>query len=366
MSRATNSASMRLKNEKMILSLIRKGGASRAGIAKSTGLSKAAVSIIVDELIKRGIVTERVGKAEGVGRAPVMLTLNEDAVYVVGVNITRRHITVGIVDLGGHIVAEERFAVLPPREAVLRIGACLRDQIAACGIPREKLYQLSVVTPGPVDKARGVILNPPSFIAWHGFAVRDAVRAETGLSTVLHNVSSAVAVAEQDFGAARDTDSFLALQVDEGIGSGVVLDGELFEGACELGHTSIAYDGVLCECGNRGCLEQYAAIPRVLRMTPHRTWAEAVDAEDEPLLRREASYLAAAVISAHHVFGLRRVVLCGALTYRAERIIALLHSQIAQNTLAKHPPELCASLVESRLLIAASMSIRNFFRAEEA
>ncbi len=356
---------MRLKNEKMILSLIRKGGVSRASIAKQTGLTKAAVSIIVDELIKREIVFEHTAKAEGVGRAPVRLSLNDGAVYAVGVNITRRHITVGITDLGGRIVTEETFAVLPPTEAVDRIAASLQRQLETNKIEKSKLYQLSAVTPGPVDSACGVVLNPPNFTAWHGFPVAEALARATALPTVLHNVSSAVAVAEQYFGAAQGTEDFLALLVNEGIGSGVVLHGELFDGACELGHTSIAYDGALCECGNRGCLEQYAAIPRVLQGTPYATWRDAVDAEDEAVLAREASYLATAIVSAHNIFGLKSVVLCGAVTYRAERIIALLHRQIERNTLAEKGLSLCASRVGSPLVIAASMAVRGFFRAED-
>ena len=64
----------------------------------------------------------------------------------------------------------------------------------------------------------------------------------------------------------------MTLLVDEGIGSGIVLNHQLFEGINELGHASICFDGVLCECGNRGCLEKYASIPMILAGTGYESW----------------------------------------------------------------------------------------------
>lgn len=360
MKKATNSALMRIKNEKFILSLINKEPVSRVDIAKKTGLTKAAVTIIVDDLKQRGVVTEQYGKSDSVGRNPVMLFLNEKAFFAVGVNITRHHITVGITDLGGNIVIQDDFSICPPDKAMVEIKEAIDKQIKDSGIDISKIHKISVVTPGPVDADGGVILNPPNFDGWHNIPIVDELKKLTGFDVILENVSSATAIAEKYFGAATDTENFLTLRVDEGIGSGIVINDSLFKGPCELGHTSIKYDGIKCECGNRGCLEKYAAIPHILDGTPYNSWQDAVD-DDEKLLDMEAEYLSTAIISANNIFDFDRIVLCGELTYKPERIISFISEKIEKNMLSKKSFNVCAGKVKSKLIIAASMAVNDFF-----
>lgn len=385
MKRATNSALMRIKNEKIILSIINKGAVSRADIAKKTGLTKAAVTIIVDDLMQRGILTERDeepsesgmpdggnGKKKPVGRSPIMLYLNEKAFFVIGINITRRHITVGITDLGGNTVAEDELPVSAPKHALDAIAEVIEAQLSAAKLPRSKIYKVSVAAPGPVDAESGIILSPPNFGEWHNVPVADELRARTGFNVMLSNVSSATAVAEKYFGGASDAESFLTLRVDEGIGSGIVIGDTLFKGLCEIGHTSVRYDGIECECGNRGCLEKYAAIPRLLAGTEYKGWREAADAaeerecEAERLLEAEAEYLSAAIISADNIFDFERIILCGDLAYKPERITKSISERVNKSVLKRgmlksKPLEVCAGKVKSKLIIAASMAVDDFF-----
>lgn len=361
MKKATNSALMRIRNEKIILSLINKGPVSRVDISKKTGLTKAAVTIIVDDLKQRGIVTEQNGKTDTVGRNPVLLYLNEKAFYMIGVNVTRRDITVGITDLGGNIVDKEAFPICPPDCAFVRIKEVIDKQIYENGIDVSDIYKLSVTAPGPVDAEYGVILNPPNFKEWHNIAVKDELQKLTGFEIVLENVSSATAVAEKYFGAASGCENFLVLRVDEGIGSGIFINDSLFKGPCELGHTSIRYDGEKCECGNRGCLEKYAAIPRLLENTEYKDWRHAVDSNAETLLEKEAGYLSAAIISANNIFRFDKIVLCGDLTYKPERITAKISNLLNRNMLSQNEFTVCAGKIKSKLKIAAAPAINDFF-----
>lgn len=361
MRKATNSALMRMKNEKIILSLINKEPVSRADIAKSTGLTKAAVTIIVDDLKQRGIVTEQKSKSDKVGRNPIMLFLNEKAFYVIGVNITRSYITVGITDLGGNIIVEDAFLIAPPAKALAKIKKTIDEQVKKSGIDALKIYKLSVVTPGPVDAQNGMILNPPNFKHWHNFPIVKELRNLTGFNSVLENVSSATAIAEKYFGAAKDCSDFLTLRVDEGIGSGIVINDLLFKGPCELGHVSIKYDGVECECGNRGCLEKYAAIPRILEGTDYKSWQEVIDGEGHALIEKEAEYISGAIISANNIFDFTRIILSGDLTYKPEKIIDMITQKVKKNVLAKKAFDICAGKVKSKLIVAASMAVDDFF-----
>lgn len=360
MKRATNSALMRIKNEKIILSIINKTPVSRADIAKKTGLTKAAVTIIVDDLKQRNIVLEKDGKSDSVGRNPVMLYLNEDAVYSVGVNITRQQVLVGITDLGGNIITQDSFSICSPEIALTKIKDTIEEQIEKSGLDASKIYVVSVVTPGPVDTENGMILNPPNFKEWHNIHVVSELKKLTGLDVILENISSATAIAEKYFGAAYGTENFLTLRVDEGIGSGIVINDSLFKGPCELGHISIKYDGIKCECGNRGCLEKYASIPNVLKDTGYSAWCEVVDNNDESLINLEADYLSAAIISANNIFNFDKIVLCADLTYKPEKIINLISAKIEKNILSKDLLEICAGQVKSKYLLATAVAIDSF------
>lgn len=361
MKKATNSASMRMKNEKIILSLIHKGPVSRVEIAKKTGLTKAAVTIIVDDLKRRSIITEQMGKSDTVGRNPVMLYLNGSSVYTAGVNITRRHIAVGITDLDGNIIEQDTIPVCNPDEAFLKIKEIFQNQLLSSGLDISQIYKMSVVTPGPVDVKKGIILNPPNFKEWHNVPVVKGIKGLIDIDIVFENISGATAIAEKYFGAALNTENFLTLRVDEGIGSGIVINDVLFKGPCEIGHTSIKYDGEKCECGNCGCLEKYAAIPRILENTKYKSWQEAVDNDDISVLEKEAEYLSCAIISANNVFHFDKIVLCGDLTYKPEKLTKLISDKISQNVLLKKSFDVCAGEVKSRILIASAMAVHNFF-----
>ena len=361
MKKATNSSLMKIKNEKIILSLINQSPISRVDISRKTGLTKAAVTIIVDDLIKRGIVVEALGESNSVGRKPVMLFLNEKAFYVFGINITRVDITVGFTDLGGNIVVQDVIPFCSPYKAFGEIKKIFDSQLGETGLDISSIYKMSVVTPGPVDVRGGVILTPPNFREWHNVAVVEKLRELTGLQGVLGNVSSAVALAEKYFGAAKGTENFMTIQVDEGIGSGIVINDSLFKGPCEVGHTSIKYDGEKCECGNCGCLEKYASIPRILEGTKYNSWREVVDAEDEFLIGKEAEYLSTAIMSANNVFDFEKIVICGDLSYKPQKITAMISEKMKNNTMSGKLCKVCAGQVGEKLKIASAMAINGFF-----
>lgn len=361
MKKATNSASMRLKNEKIILSLINRQPVSRAELAKKTGLTKAAITFIIDDLKNRKIICESVEKTSSVGRNPVMLFINKKAFYVIGINISRVDITVGLADLGGEPVCECAFEICSPQKAVLKIKKAVEDMLLHCGINKDRIYKISVATPGPVDRKNGVILNPPNFKEWHNFAVKKELKAATGFDVVLENVSSTMALAEKYFGAAKNSESFLALQVDEGIGSGIMFGDSLFKGPCEIGHISIKYNGIKCECGNCGCLEKYASIPRILSGSEFKSWKEAVDNNAEEIIKKEAEYLSTAIISANNIFDFDKIVLCGDLVYKPQKITKLVFERVSKNIISKKSFEVCAGKVASKLVTASSAAINDFF-----
>lgn len=362
MEKATNLSSMRKKNEKMILSLLRTKRMSRASIARHTGLTKAAVSIITDELIKSGILRECGAKHKGnVGRAPVMLEICETCIYVIGINITRKNTFIGLCDVKGNVFFENTFETKAPYETFKEIGKNIKEISAKAAAQGKNIYKISVSAPGPVDAEKMLILNPPNFTSWHNVNIYEYLRRYTDLEIVFENVSKATAVSQKYFGSANTYKNFLTLLVDDGVGSGLVLDGVLFKGNLELGHTTIDYNGIECECGNRGCLEKYAAIPYILKNTKYKMWKEAVDAQDDGIIGRQAQYLSAAIVSANNLFNLEAVILCGKVSYKPEKLLEGITNTISDATLINAKPKIESGVQMSQILVASSLAVNDFF-----
>ena len=358
---ATNSSLMRLKNEKTILSLINKAPISRADIAKRTGLTKAAVTIITEDLLSRGIIREEKSEeAIRVGRTPILLKLCGDALYFVGVNIKRTGIYVGICNLCGEVLSEEKFGIDLPDESLVRIVEVIRSMTKNLGLSEDKIYKISVVTPGPVDSERGVILNPPNFRSWHGVNVTERLSGSLGIPVMLSNVSTATAVSERYFGSAEKDGGFVALLVDEGIGSGIMLGDKLFKGSCEIGHITVKFDGEKCECGNSGCLEKYASVPNILKGSPYKSWSECVNAKDGEIMSREAEYLSSAIVTVNNIFDLERAVLCGDISENSQFFTSLVESKTREKMILKKDFRVIGGTVKSAILVPCAMGVYDF------
>ncbi len=135
-----------------------------------------------------------------------------------------------------------------------------------------RVHSVSVVVPGSVQAETGVIVNAPNLPAVVGFKLSEAVKAKLQRLVLIENDANAAALGEMWQGAARGWRTIVCLTLGTGVGSGIVLDGELWRGtdgtAGEIGHTSIEpFGGVQCKCGSFGCLEVYASATAIVRMT---------------------------------------------------------------------------------------------------
>lgn len=347
--------SVRLQNQKTILNLIRLNRISRMDLASKLNLTRPSITQLVDQLIDYGLVQESETVSTGRGRHPTLLDLIPDSRYVIGVNIMRQSIRVGIVNLAGKGLAR---SVIPsedlaPAEACAAVAKAVHAQINELKLDKEQIMGAGVCAPGPLDTVGGTLINPPNFNAWHGFPVVSELRRLLGYPALLENVSNALAIEEKYYGVAGKLSDFIAIQVNEGIGAGVYANGELYKGAhdrgTELGHTSIAYQGRPCPCGNLGCLEQYASIPAILNGTPYKSWEQLVDAwpESADVIRQEGDYLAAAIVNALNLFDVSRVVLLGDVTYRPEMFLTALQKSLAARGVNTDEPN--ANLLQSGL-----------------
>ena len=156
-----------------------------------------------------------------------------------------------------------------PIDVTRRLVDLYRQFVAGVGLEQSAIAGVAVVAPGPIAVPDGVILGPPSLKRWDNFPLRTALAEKLDVPVIVGNDAGAAAVGEFWSRQVSRTETFACVYMGTGIGSGIVIDGSLYRGASsnagELGHCSIDAEGRVCHCGNRGCLEQYAAPEAVIR-----------------------------------------------------------------------------------------------------
>lgn len=323
-------------NRKMLLRLLRTAPISRAELARQLGLTRAAASLIADDLLQEGLITETTATGTKVGRTPVPLMLRPDAGYAVGVYLNRDGCTAGIVSMNGDLLTQTRLHLtgIGGSEKMMPLVSAIRRMVDRSGIPWNKIIGIGVSAPGPLDGENGRILNPPRFNLWHNTDICSFLNAQLRFPVYLENNASSLARFNQGKAEAQGSRDFLLLLVDSGVGSGIISNDKILKGAGyftgELGHASIDFHGRTCACGNIGCLEAYAAVPNLLQGSPYTTWKELIDSLPDPaaqkLLEQEAEYLAAGIITATNMVSIDTVLLAGDLLYGIEHIAPLLES----------------------------------------
>lgn len=182
-----------------------------------------------------------------------------------GVDIGGTKILGGVVDEDGGIVEELR--VESPATDVEAIERAVTGLVRELG-SRHEIASVGIGAAGYVDKARARVMFAPN-IAWRDVDLKAELEESTGLPVVVENDANVAAWGEFRFGAGHDVDDLLLVTVGTGVGGGVVLDGELFRGAfgvgAEIGHLRVVPGGLLCGCGNYGCLEQYGSGSALVR-----------------------------------------------------------------------------------------------------
>ncbi len=238
---------------------------SRAEIARRTGLSRSTVSDIVTTLMATKLVAETgVGASRG-GRRPVVLTFQDQARVILGVDVGASHVRVVLTDLRGQVLTEE-YREHPVRTDPAGTTTLVTRLCQAClktwGGKKAALAGIGVALPSPIDPRHPDRVSQLAMPAWQGRHGFEALGAQLGAPVVLiDNDANLGAVAEQWWGAGRGVQDFTYIKLATGIGAGHMIGGRLYRGssgvAGEIGHLAIDPKGAPCVCGNRGCLTTY-------------------------------------------------------------------------------------------------------------
>ncbi|MBN2386234.1 MAG: ROK family transcriptional regulator [Anaerolineales bacterium] len=255
-------------NKHSVLDLIRftPGGISRVEIARQLGLTRAAVTAIVNDLQACGIIREAESLTSHNGRPPIVLEINASRGHVIGVDFGASHLSILVADLGARIVEETEIAIeiqAGPETCLAEADRLLHETLDKANISLEEVLAIGVGVPGPIVTEAGTVVSPPIMPGWDRYPIRDTLykRWETPLS--LGNDAEMGALGEWAAGAGRGEHNLAYIKVGSGIGAGLLLDGQIYRGvtgsAGEIGHLTIDENGPLCTCGNHGCLEAVAS-----------------------------------------------------------------------------------------------------------
>jgi predicted NBD/HSP70 family sugar kinase len=244
---------------------------SRQDLSEATGLSSASVSNVIRELIHDGIVVEAGSVDSDGGRPRVLLRINPDYGYVIGIDVGETRIRVELFDLTMTVRANADYP-LEPREhgvdvVVDRILSCLSAVLADSGVPREAILGAGVGVPGLVDRGPEVLLFGQTY-GWDAVPLERLLRAGTDLPLYIDNGAKTMGQAELWFGAGQGARHAVVCLIGSGVGASIIGNSAPDRGAAssgtEWGHTTIVVGGRECRCGSRGCLEAYVGAEAIL------------------------------------------------------------------------------------------------------
>jgi predicted NBD/HSP70 family sugar kinase len=244
---------------------------SRPDLSAATGLSPASVSNVVRELIDEGIVIEAGSVDSDGGRPRVLLQVNPDYGYVIGVDVGEIRVRVELFDLTMAERAKVDYPLDPQQHDVAviveAILAGLDEVLTRSGVSPSAVLGVGIGVPGIVENGPDVRVHGQSY-GWDAVPLERLLRAGTSLPLHIDNGARTMGQAELWFGTGRGTQHAVVCLIGSGVGASIISHGSSHRGstssAVEWGHTTVLAGGRTCRCGARGCLEAYAGAEAIL------------------------------------------------------------------------------------------------------
>ncbi|TDF96367.1 ROK family transcriptional regulator [Paenibacillus piri] len=354
---------------------------SRAKIAELTGLTKATVSTLVNELIESSMAHEiGTGESSG-GRKPMMLLFNQAAGFAVGVDLGVGQIAAVLTDLKGEIIEEYRTAHgnTSVESVIGELADCIREMIRRAPASPYGVVGIGIGIPGISDD-NGRVLFAPN-LGWADVPLQQRVEREFGIPVVIDNEANAGAVGEKQFGAGRNASHLIYVSISSGIGTGVIIKEELYRGVSgfsgEMGHLSIELNGKACRCGNVGCWELYASEQALLDEARKQSGDASIDvetliqraaegeAEAVELFERMGRYLGIGLVNVINSFNPELIIIGGSIVNAKKWLLPPILQVMEKRSLPFPRAQLRIEFSElqgrSTLLGAASFAISRFF-----
>ncbi|MDK2800701.1 MAG: N-acetylglucosamine repressor [Clostridiales bacterium] len=355
---------MKKMNISLILNTIReKGCVSRAEIAKITGLTPATVTNITAELIKYKLILEAERGQSNGGRKPVMLRINSQGYYVIGIYIGSKGVEIIVANLNSDIIYSDN----------LNIDSSIPSEVILDGIKKKisrwmninkgkQILGIGVGIHGLVQSRDGISIYGPN-LGWENVPVKDTLESALKVPVFIDNDVRTMTLGESWFGLAKDITNFIFIYVGYGIGGSIVIDNQLYrgisEGAGEIGHTTIECNGPKCSCGNYGCLQALASekamvdeVKKLLsdgkksvikswvnddlcRISPEIVFEAAIKNDDLALtvIKEKARYLGVGIANLINTFNPSLVIINGQITKLGDTIMDCIQQEVNKRSM---------------------------------
>jgi glucokinase-like ROK family protein len=381
-------------NKHAALDLIRfsAGGLSRADLADMMGLTRAAVSLIVNDLLDSGVIQEAEVRSAPSGRPPVTLEINPKLGLVGAIDMGASHMSLAVADFTARILQE---CEIPldikdgPKDCLAKAHHQFLKLLESQGLSISNISAVGVGVPGPVITEAGMVLAPPIMPGWDRFPIRATLEKKWGCPVTLNNDAELGALGEWAYGAGRGEKNIAYIKVGSGIGAGLILNQQIYGGtrgaAGEIGHLTIDENGPLCNCGNHGCLEAFASGHAIAeqgqfliqsgkrtllsdlgseRITAHEV-AEAArrgDLHAQEILRRSGTFIGIAIAGLINLFNPSIVIIGGGVAQVGDLLTAPIRQAVRERAMRASEQSVritTAMLGRRSLLIGATVQAIN-------
>jgi predicted NBD/HSP70 family sugar kinase len=244
---------------------------SRQDLSQATGLSPASVSNVTRELIGEGVVVEAGSVDSDGGRPRVLLRMNPDYGYVIGVDVGETRIRVELFDLMMTVRAKADNPLNPHEHGVEQVVdgilAGLANVLAEGAVDSSAVLGVGIGVPGVVEQGSEALVHGQTY-GWDAVPLESLLRAGTDLPLYFDNGAKTMGQAELWFGAGRGAQNAVIALIGSGVGASIITNGSTYRGstssAGEWGHTTVMVGGRTCRCGSAGCLEAYVGAEAIL------------------------------------------------------------------------------------------------------
>jgi predicted NBD/HSP70 family sugar kinase len=307
--------------------------ASRQDLSAATGLSVASVTNVIRELLDEGIVTEAGSQDSDGGRPRVLLDINPDYGYVIGVDIGETRIRVHLFDLAMAELAKAEYPLNPAEhavDAVVRgIASGLTAVLADGGVDPAAVLGVGIGVPGVVEQGPEILVHGQTY-RWDAVPLERLLREHTALPLRFENCAKTMGQAELWGGAGRGARNTAVVLIGSGVGASLISCCSTCQGttasAAEWGHTTVVLEGRRCRCGSSGCLEAYVGAEGILDRYGSPAAPSAADEESmlaaliaaavsspaaDAVLAKTAEYLGVGIGSLINMFNPERVIIGG-------------------------------------------------------
>ena len=352
---SASSETARHINREIVLQLIHaRQPISRADLARVSGLQRSTVSQIIEQLMRERWIREGSIAQLPRGRHPTMLVLNEDLV-VLAADIHPRQVTVALLDLNGRLLSRSTLPLgSDPSKAVAAMIDCMQRIMDS--YPKKSLEGIGVSVPGRVDKESQCLIFAPN-LNWPKYDIKQTIERRMGRTTEIENAATACLMSELWFGRMDGVRDAVLITVSEGIGAGILANGQLVSGqdgmAGEFGHISIDPAGPRCACKQNGCwevfgscnaaLRYYAELqPKAKRLTFHEllNLAEEGSAHALAAMAKQAKYIGRGLRMVTAALSPEIILIAGDVTSAWDKYAPVIQAELDRSTWKRSAPRL--------------------------